>query len=50
MKMRYVFLVNLVAGKGKGPEKLVPIIEEYFKGKDVEYKIIITSAPDDARI
>lgn len=48
--MRYVFLVNPVAGKGKGPEKLVPIIEEYFKGKDVEYKIIITSAPDDARI
>lgn len=48
--MRYVFLINPVAGKGKGPAVLVPAIEEYFEGKDAEYKIIITSAPDDARL
>ncbi len=48
--MRYVFLINPKAGKGKGPETLAPAIHKYFEGKDADYKIILTSAPDDARI
>lgn len=48
--MRYVFLINPTAGKGKGPETLTPAIQKYFENKDADYKIILTSAPDDARI
>ncbi len=47
--MRYVFIVNPVAGKGKGPKTLIPVIEEYFKGSTNDYKIIVTQAPGDAK-
>ncbi len=47
--MRYVFFINPVAGKGKGPEMLVPAIDEYFKGRDEDYSIIITEAAGDAK-
>ncbi len=47
--MRNVFFINPVAGKGKGPEILIPAIEEYFKDKTDEFKIIITEAPGDAK-
>ncbi len=48
--MRYVFLINPAAGKGKGPEMLAPAIHKYFENKDADYKILLTEAPDDARI
>ena len=48
--MRYVFLINPIAGKGKGPETLTPAIHKYFEKSDADYKILLTEAPDDARI
>ena len=47
--MRYVFIINPTAGKGKGVELLTPLIENYFADKDVNYKIIITSAQGEAK-
>ncbi len=46
--MKQVFFINPAAGKGKGPETLRPLIEQYFKGKDDEVKIIITESVGDA--
>lgn len=46
--MRYVFFINPAAGKGKAQEMLLPAVEEYFKDKDADYKIIVTKAPGDA--
>ena len=39
--MKHVFFINPAAGKGKGPELLKPLIEQYFKNPE-DYKIIIT--------
>lgn len=47
--MKQVFFINPAAGKGKGPEILIPLIEKYFEGKDDEVKIIITEAVGDAK-
>ncbi len=38
--MRYIFIINPVAGKGKG-EDIIPKIDEYFNGSD-NYKIFVT--------
>ena len=46
--MKYVFFINPAAGKGKGPEILVPAIKNYFKDNK-NYEIVITSAPGDAK-
>ena len=46
--MRYVFFINPVAGKGKGPALLTPVIEEYCTRENLDYKIIITEAKGDA--
>ncbi len=46
--MRYVFIINPVAGKGKGPEAIIPKIKEYFK--DIEnYTVYVTSYKGEAR-
>ena len=47
--MRYVFIINPTAGKGKGVEMLTPLIEEYFAKNKAEYKIVVTSAPGEAK-
>ena len=46
--MRYVFIVNPVAGKGKGPDTVVPKINEYFKNAD-NYNVYITTYKGEAR-
>ena len=40
--MRYVFIINRTAGKGKCQEEIKAKIEEYFANKDTDYKIIET--------
>ena len=47
--MRYVFIINPTAGKGKGVEMLTPLIEEYFADKNADYKIVVTSAAGEAK-
>ena len=37
--MRYVFIINPVAGKDKGKEKLSDAIKNFFKDKDLEFSI-----------
>ncbi len=46
--MRYVFIVNPVAGKGKGPATVVPKINEYFKNGE-DYTVYVTSYKGEAR-
>ena len=46
--MRYVFIVNPVAGKGKGPGTVVPKINEYFKNGE-NYTVYVTSYKGEAR-
>lgn len=48
--MRYVFIINPTAGKGKGVESLPPVIEEAFKGREENYEIIITENAGDAEV
>ncbi len=46
--MRYVFIINPVAGKGKGPTTLVPKIKEYFVNGE-NYTIYVTNFKGEAR-
>lgn len=46
--MRYIFFINPTAGKGKGPEKLLPAIENYFKDTSLDYKVIVTEYEGEA--
>ncbi len=46
--MRYVFIVNPVAGKGKGPTKIVPKIKEYFNNGE-NYTVYVTTFKGEAR-
>ncbi len=48
--MRYVFIINPAAGKGKGVESLPPVIEKAFKECPENYKIIITQNAGDAEV
>lgn len=41
--MKCVFIINPVAGKGKGEEMLVDPIKEYFSANGGEYEIVVTS-------
>ena len=41
--MRYVFIINPVAGTNAGVQKIKPKIEAYFADNPGNYKIIITS-------
>lgn len=45
--MKHVFIINPAAGKGRAL-KLIPIIQEYFKGKPDEYLIKVTEYPGHA--
>lgn len=44
--MRYVFIINPTAGKGRGAD-IIPKIEKYFKNS-AEYKIVITESAHQA--
>ncbi len=41
--MRYVFIINPISGKGAAQKNILPKIEEYFKGKDLDYTVHITT-------
>ncbi len=46
--MKYLFFINPAAGKGIKQKRLLTEIEEYFKEKNLEYKIIVTRFSGDA--
>lgn len=46
--MRYVFIVNPVAGKGKGPEIVLPQIEKYFKNRE-DCTVYVTEKKSDTK-
>ncbi len=46
--MRYLFFINPAAGKGKVQKKLFSRIEDAFKNRNEEYKIIVTRFAGDA--
>lgn len=48
--MRYVFIVNPSAGKGKLQEKIINKINNYFSAHEGSYKIEITQCRGDARL
>lgn len=47
--MKYVFIINPVAGKGKVQAPFAKQVEEYFKNNGGEYEIYYTSARGEAR-
>ena len=47
--MRYVFIINPAAGKGRTVKKLCVEIAEYCSCKKLEYSVQITTAPGDAK-
>ncbi len=46
--MRYVFIINPVAGKGKGPETIIPEIKSFFEGKE-QCAIYVTTYQGEAK-
>lgn len=47
--MKYLFIVNAEAGKGRADETAVPAIRRYFENHpELSWKIVHTSAPGDA--
>lgn len=44
--MKYYFIVNPVSGKGRTTE-IIPMLEEYFRDKDLDWEIYITKCPGD---
>ena len=46
--MRYIFVVNPVAGKGNLQEKIINSINTYFKDKSLDYDVYITKSKGDA--
>ncbi|MBQ0083202.1 MAG: YegS/Rv2252/BmrU family lipid kinase [Clostridiales bacterium] len=46
--MRYVFIVNPVAGKGKAPEIVLPQLEKYFEGRD-DCTVYVTKSQGDTK-
>ncbi len=47
--MRYVFIINPAAGKGRAVKKLGIEIAEYCSSNKLEYSVQITTAPGDAK-
>ncbi len=48
--MRYVFIINPVAGKGNATQMVVPMVEQYFENNKADYKIYITSHAGQAKL
>ncbi|HHW46032.1 MAG TPA: diacylglycerol kinase family lipid kinase [Clostridiales bacterium] len=46
--MRYVFIINPAAGKGKAKQTVLPLISSYFNNHKGSYKIYITQKKGDA--
>lgn len=46
--MRYVFIINPAAGKGKAKQKVLPLIFNYFNSHKGSYKVYITQKRGDA--
>lgn len=47
--MKYLFIVNPTAGKGKRQKEIIKDIQESFKDFNFDYGIYITKAPGDAK-
>lgn len=47
--MRYVFIINPVAGKGNAEQTVVPMVEQYFADNTADYKIYVTSQAGQAK-
>lgn len=47
--MKYLFIVNPAAGKGKKQKGIISSVKQYFSGKSGEFEIYITKAADDAK-
>lgn len=47
--MRFVFIINPVAGKGNAAQTVVPMVEQYFADNTADYKIYITSQAGQAK-
>lgn len=45
---RYYFIINPISGNGKG-KKLIPLIEEYFHQKGLDFTIQVTTEAGEAR-
>lgn len=48
--MRYVFIINPAAGKGKLQEKIFENANAYFKGKNLDFSILYSKARGDAKL
>lgn len=47
--MRYIYIINPAAGKGKGPETLIPKIKDYFK-ENGNYTVYVTEKAGEASV
>lgn len=47
--MRYVFIINPVAGKGNGIDTVVPLIEKQFSEDDKNYEVYITKQKEETK-
>ena len=48
--MKYLFIINPVAGKGMRQKGIIDSIKEYFSGKDADYEIYTTVSAGDAKL
>lgn len=48
--MKYLFIVNPAAGKGKKQAGIIEAVKNYFSGRDEDFEIYITSAEGDAKV
>lgn len=48
--MRYVFIVNPIAGKGIAVQTVVPMVEKYFENSNHNYKIYVTKHAGEAKV
>ena len=47
--MKYLFIINPTAGKGDKQQEIIDSVNRYFKDKNEDYEIYITSAAGDAK-
>lgn len=47
--MKYLFIINPAAGKGNKQHEIIDSVNRYFKDKDDDYEVYITSAAGDAK-
>lgn len=45
--MKHLFVINPIAGKGKGFDIIMPKIKESLSGRDIDYEIYVSGSPED---